>query len=85
MRQVQTEGEGTGIVIDDQGHILTNYHVISGAETVSVYAEDGRGASRPGSSSATPPPTSPSSRSTTPRAWSPWSWATAAPWRSGTR
>ncbi len=41
MRQVQTEGEGTGIVIDDQGHILTNYHVISGAETVSVYAEDG--------------------------------------------
>jgi len=42
MRQVQTEGEGTGIVIDDEGHILTNYHVISGAETVSVYAEDGR-------------------------------------------
>ena len=42
MRQVQTEGEGTGIVIDDAGHILTNYHVISGAETVSVYAQDGR-------------------------------------------
>ena len=42
MRQVPTAGEGTGIVIDDQGHILTNYHVISGAETVSVYAEDGR-------------------------------------------
>ena len=41
MRQVQTEGEGTGIVIDDAGHILTNYHVISGAETVSVYARDG--------------------------------------------
>lgn len=42
MRRVQTQGEGTGIVIDDEGHILTNYHVISGAETVSVYAEDGR-------------------------------------------
>jgi serine protease Do len=42
MRQVQTQGEGTGIVIDDAGHILTNYHVISGAETVSVYAADGR-------------------------------------------
>jgi serine protease Do len=42
MRQVQVQGEGTGIVIDDQGHILTNYHVISGATTVSVYAEDGR-------------------------------------------
>ena len=42
MRRVETEGEGTGMVIDDQGHILTNYHVISGAETVSVYGEDGR-------------------------------------------
>ena len=42
MRQVQSEGEGTGIVIDDAGHVLTNYHVISGAETVSVYAQDGR-------------------------------------------
>jgi serine protease Do len=42
MRRVETEGEGTGIVIDDEGHVLTNYHVISGAETVSVYAEEGR-------------------------------------------
>jgi serine protease Do len=42
MRQVETQGEGTGMVIDDEGHILTNYHVISGATTVSVYAEDGR-------------------------------------------
>jgi len=42
MGRVETEGEGTGIVIDDKGHILTNYHVISGAEVVSVYAEDGR-------------------------------------------
>jgi len=41
-RRVETEGQGTGIVIDDQGHILTNYHVISGAESVGVYAEDGR-------------------------------------------
>lgn len=42
VRRVETEGEGTGIVIDADGHILTNYHVISGAETVNVYAEDGR-------------------------------------------
>jgi serine protease Do len=42
LRPVQMEGEGTGIVIDGEGHILTNYHVISGAESVSVYAEDGR-------------------------------------------
>jgi serine protease Do len=42
MRRVETAGEGTGIVIDDEGHVLTNYHVISGAEAVSVYGEDGR-------------------------------------------
>jgi len=40
--RVELEGAGTGIVIDGAGHVLTNYHVISGAETVSVYAEDGR-------------------------------------------
>ena len=35
--QVQEgEGSGSGSVIDDQGHILTNYHVIEGAEKLSV-------------------------------------------------
>src|SRR5919112_3736721 len=29
-------GGGTGSVIDDQGHILTNYHVIEGADQVTV-------------------------------------------------
>lgn len=42
MRPVEVEGEGTGIVIDARGHVLTNYHVIAGADTVSVYAQDGR-------------------------------------------
>ncbi len=38
-------GAGTGVVIDDQGHILTNYHVIQDASSVTVTARDGR--SRP--------------------------------------
>ena len=34
--QVQGEGAGTGVVIDDQGHILTNAHVVAGATEVTV-------------------------------------------------
>lgn len=38
------QGEGSGVVIDDKGHILTNDHVVSGAEndTVQVILADGR-------------------------------------------
>ncbi|GAA2720085.1 serine protease [Cellulomonas aerilata] len=37
-------GEGSGVIIDDAGHILTNNHVVSGAEndTVQVTLNDGR-------------------------------------------
>ena len=43
--QVQSQGggaEGSGVVYDDQGHILTNNHVVEGAETVQVTLSDGR-------------------------------------------
>jgi S1-C subfamily serine protease len=30
------EGSGSGAVIDDQGHIVTNYHVIEGAQKLTV-------------------------------------------------
>jgi S1-C subfamily serine protease len=30
------EGSGSGSILDQQGHILTNYHVIAGAQTLSV-------------------------------------------------
>ncbi len=37
---VPQKGMGSGFVIDDQGHILTNYHVIEGARQVEVTTSD---------------------------------------------
>jgi serine protease Do len=35
-------GAGTGFLIDDDGHILTNHHVIDGADRITVKLTDGR-------------------------------------------
>ncbi|MDD4858756.1 MAG: trypsin-like peptidase domain-containing protein [Dehalococcoidales bacterium] len=35
-------GEGTGFLIDAQGHILTNNHVVDGATTVQIVLDDGK-------------------------------------------
>ncbi len=32
------QGSGSGVVISEQGHIVTNYHVIEGARTISIIA-----------------------------------------------
>ncbi len=37
----EAEGGGSGSVIDEQGHILTNYHVVQGAERLYVAMADG--------------------------------------------
>jgi putative serine protease PepD len=37
----QSEGEGSGVIIDEQGFILTNYHVVSAASTLEVTLADG--------------------------------------------
>lgn len=37
---IPAEGAGSGFVLDDQGHILTNYHVIQDAERVEVNFDD---------------------------------------------
>ncbi|MGH9174788.1 MAG: trypsin-like peptidase domain-containing protein [Vicinamibacterales bacterium] len=35
-------GAGTGFLIDEEGHILTNHHVIEGADRITVKLSDGR-------------------------------------------
>ena len=37
----ETEGIGSGFIISEQGHVLTNYHVIEGAKDVSLTLSDG--------------------------------------------
>ena len=37
---VPVEGTGSGFVIDTDGHILTNYHVVQGAQTIEVTLGD---------------------------------------------
>lgn len=36
------DGQGSGFVVDRQGHIVTNFHVIDGAEEIEVLLSDGR-------------------------------------------
>jgi S1-C subfamily serine protease len=38
--EVPQQGQGSGFVIDKQGHILTNYHVVQGAQQVEVTFSD---------------------------------------------
>ncbi|MBX4267081.1 S1C family serine protease [Clostridium estertheticum] len=38
----QQEGVGTGVIFNKDGYILTNYHVVSGAQNVKVTLSDGK-------------------------------------------
>ena len=42
MQPVPISGVGTGIILDTQGHILTNNHVVEGANKITVSLSDGR-------------------------------------------
>lgn len=39
--QPQTQGEGTGFIIDEEGHIVTNWHVVEGGDQFAVLLQDG--------------------------------------------
>ncbi|MFH1593335.1 MAG: Do family serine endopeptidase [Candidatus Omnitrophota bacterium] len=41
-REFRQKGLGSGFIIDKEGHILTNHHVIDGADTIKISLPDGR-------------------------------------------
>lgn len=41
LMETPSEGAGSGIVIDSQGHLLTNFHVVEGAREIEVLLYDG--------------------------------------------
>ena len=41
-QDTEQEGVGTGIIFNKDGYVLTNYHVISGAQNVKVTLSDGK-------------------------------------------
>lgn len=36
------EGQGSGVIVDEEGYIITNYHVVNGATGLHVILSDGR-------------------------------------------
>jgi serine protease Do len=36
------EGQGSGVIVDKAGYIVTNFHVVNGARSISVHLTDGR-------------------------------------------
>jgi serine protease DegS len=45
LQQRMQQTLGSGVIVDSNGYILTNNHVINGADTIQVLLNDGRGAS----------------------------------------
>jgi len=41
-RQYRARGQGSGVIVDPAGYVITNYHVIRGATHVDVELSDGR-------------------------------------------
>ena len=42
VRRVPTQGQGSGVIVSEEGHVLTNRHVIIGANQIRIRAYDGK-------------------------------------------
>ncbi|WP_052573549.1 trypsin-like peptidase domain-containing protein [Haloferula sp. BvORR071] len=42
IRRVPTQGQGSGVIVSEEGHILTNQHVISGQPQIRIRTYDGK-------------------------------------------
>jgi serine protease Do len=42
VRRVPTQGQGSGVIVSEEGHVLTNYHVISRQREIRITLYDGK-------------------------------------------
>jgi len=42
IRQYPTQGQGSGVIVSHEGHIVTNHHVIAGQQQIQVTLHDGK-------------------------------------------